>query len=264
MRKSGKYAVLQRMDIRKMFCLFSKVSTEKLQPIRRSAQFFSDRLEKLDISLLIETFLVTIAAILAIMAFSKNFFPGDAWFVAPGILVGAAIIPTVIKKRKFSGIGFSVSRIRHSLVVLGWTCVVVFPSLFAGLWLLGYYGLSLPLRPILPEGQSLACWILYQFLYVAVAEEVFFRGYVQGNVLRLLSVTGLSHFGLQQWISITLSAAFFAAAHIIVGGQIISILTFVPGLILGWLFVRTGSLLAPILFHGLANICYFLIAAAIV
>ncbi|MCH7558803.1 MAG: CPBP family intramembrane metalloprotease [Planctomycetes bacterium] len=58
-----------------------------------------------------------------------------------------------------------------------------------------------------------------------------------------------------------LSAACFAVAHIIVWGQIISVFTFLPDLICGWLFIRTRSLLEPILFHGLANACYLLRAA---
>jgi len=56
-----------------------------------------------------------------------------------------------------------------------------------------------------------------------------------------------------------LSAAFFAIAHAMVYGQLISVLTFLPGLILGWLFVQTRSLLAPILFHGLANTWYLFV-----
>jgi len=39
-------------------------------------------------------------------------------------------------------------------------------------------------------------------------------------------------------------------------------MTFLPGRVLGWLFIRTKSLLAPVLFHGLANTCYCLMAAA--
>jgi membrane protease YdiL (CAAX protease family) len=199
---------------------------------------------------------------LAIGALDSSFLSGAAWFVAPGILVAAAIIPTVVKRRKFADIGFNIKQIRNSLMVLGRTCMVVFPVTFFGCWLLKSYGLDLPLRPMLPGGQNWACWLFYQFMYVAVAEEVFFRGYVQGNILRLTSTVKLGQYGLQQWLSIALSAACFAAAHIIVQGQIISVLTFLPGLILGWLFIRTRSLLAPILFHGLANICYFLMAAA--
>ncbi len=243
--------------------LSSRANNAELMPTIETVQFFG-RLKQLHISLLTEVVLVTIAAIWAIRVLDSGFLSGDAWFVAPGILVAAAIIPTAIKRRKFDDIGFNVEQIRNSLVLLGWTCLIVFPTMLSGCWLLKSYGLDLPLRPILPEGQNWICWLIYQFMYVAVAEEVFFRGYVQGNILKLISTVKLGHDRLQQWLSITLSAACFAAAHIIVQGQIISALTFLPGLILGWLFIRTRSLLAPILFHGLANICYFLLFAAFV
>jgi len=241
----------------------SQLSIINLLPTVKSAQFLGNRLKRLDISLLTETILVTIAAILAIMAFDSSSLSGAAWLVAPGILVTAAIIPTTIKRREFAKIGFNVKQIRDSLVVLGWTCMVVFPATFFCCWLLKSWGLELPLQPALPRNQNWISWLFYQFMYVAVAEEVFFRGYVQGNILRLTNTVMGGQYRLQQWISIALSAACFAAAHMIVQGQIIPALTFLPGLILGWLFIRTRSLLAPILFHGLANIYYFGIAAVL-
>lgn len=234
-----------------------------LPPAVESAQFFGNKLKRLDMSLLAEITLIIIAAVWAVKVFGVNSASGNNWFMAPGILVVAAIIPTVVKKGKFAKIGFNIREIRGSLALLGWTCIVVFPATFSCCWLLKSYGLGLPLRPMLPEGQSWACWLFYQFMYVAIAEEVFFRGYVQSNILRLTSKLKLKQCWLQQWISITLSATCFAIAHIIVQGQIISVLTFLPGLILGWLFIRTKSLLAPILFHGLANTCYCAIAAAL-
>jgi membrane protease YdiL (CAAX protease family) len=101
-------------------------------------------------------------------------------------------------------------------------------------------------------------------MYVGVAEEVFFRGYVQNNILRSTSTITQQRRRLLQWISIIISAGCFAAAHIIVQGKIISVLIFLPGLVLGWLFIRTRSLLAPILFHGLANTYYFCVAAVLI
>ncbi|MFA5240242.1 MAG: type II CAAX endopeptidase family protein [Phycisphaerae bacterium] len=238
-------------------------SNTNLPPTTESVQFAGRRFNSLNIPLLTEIVLVTIVTILAIRFFGNGFLFTDAWFVAPGILIAAAIVPTAIKKRKFSEIGFNIKQIRNSLVVLGWTCMVVFPATFFGCWLLKSYGLNLPLRPMLPEGQNLVGWLFYQFMYVAVAEEIFFRGYVQSNILKLISTAKLEQYRLRQLISITLSAICFAAAHIIIQGHMISVLVFLPGLILGWLFIRTKSLLAPILFHGLANTCYFLMAAAL-
>jgi len=205
----------------------------------------SNGVKRLDISLLIETTFITIAAILAIVAFNSNpILHRAAWFVTPGILVAAAIIPTAIKRKKFAKIGFNVKQIRYSLTVLGWTCMVVFPATLLGCWLLKSYGLNLPLSPVKPWGQSWTCWIFYQFMYVAVAEEVFFRWFLQSNIQKLTNTVMQGQCRRQLWVSIL-------------------VLTFLPGLILGWLFIRTKSLLAPILFHGLANTCYFVIAVAL-
>ena len=223
----------------------------------------SSKQKRLDVSLLIETVAVTIAAILAIKVLATSAISTAGWFIAPGMLVVAALVPTAIRGNQFPAIGFSDRQIRLTLLVLCRVCVVVFPAVFIGLWLMRFYGFGLPLRPVLPQNYKWASWIFYQSMYVAVAEEVFFRGYVQSNILRLTGPIGFGGRTLQNWISIVLSAACFAVAHIIVQGQIISVLTFLPGLVLGWLFVRTRSLLAPILFHGLANTCYCLIAAAL-
>ncbi len=223
-------------------------------PATESAQFLGSRLRRFDISLLTETVLITIAAVLAVKIFSAS------WFMTPCILVSAALIPTAIKKSNPSEIGLSFGQAKHSLIVLGWTCLVVFPAMFCGLWLLKSYGLNLPLRPIMPRNQEWVSWLFYQFMYVAVAEEVFFRGFLQGNILRLMNPVMARQRTLQHWVSIVISAACFAAAHMIVQGQIISVLTFLPGLVFGWLFIRTKSLLAPILFHGLANMSYCVIA----
>jgi membrane protease YdiL (CAAX protease family) len=119
----------------------------------------------------------------------------------------------------------------------------------------------MPLQPILAKNQSILAWLLYQFLYVAVAEEIFFRGYVQNNILNLLTAQNISQKPSRNWLSIILSASVFAVAHVIVLGRFISVVTFFPGLLLGWLFIRTKSLIAPILFHAMANVSYLAMAA---
>lgn len=240
---------------------FSQPSISSSLPTIESAPFFGKRLKRLDTSLLIETTVVMTVSILAIRVFVESSVSRAAWFVVPGILVAAALIPTVIKGSKFPKIGLNIKQIGLTLAVVCRTCIVVFPALFAGFWLLKSCGLELPLRAMLPQGQSWVCLMFYQFMYIAVAEEVFYRGYVQSNILTLAKAVMGRQCRLQQWISIGISAACFAVAHIVVHGQIISALTFLPGLIFGWLFIRTRSLLAPILFHGLANGYYFFVVA---
>ena len=219
--------------------------------------------------LLAETVAVTIGVILAIKLLAATSFAGALWFLGPAALVTAALLPPIVRKDRFPEIGLNSKRIKQALGVLAGTCLIVFPATFAGLWLLRLYGIEPPLRVVTPGNQQLISWIFYQFLYVAVAEEVFFRGYLQTNILRLTAAMSQGQLAwkcspaLQKRISIVLCAACFAIAHIIVHGQIAFALTFFPALILGWLFVRTKSLLAPILFHALANTTYCIMAATL-
>jgi membrane protease YdiL (CAAX protease family) len=224
------------------------------------ALYVEDRPDRFDLSLLIETTLAVTVAVLAIKVIGASSASGAGWLIIPGILIFAAFIPTAVKKREFPGFGFNIRQMKDSLVVLGWTCVVLFPLMFCGLWVLKSYELKPPLLPVLSQGQDWVYWLFYQFMYIALPEEVFFRGYVQSNILRLTTPVIGKLPRLHQWTSIAVSAACFTVAHIIIQGQIISVLIFMPGLVLGWLFIRTRSLLAPILFHGLANACYLVMA----
>ena len=200
--------------------------------------------------LVMETIMVMTGAIAVIRFLHANYAASIQWIAVPAVLVIASLVPAWIGKREFPHLG-----LRGAGTVAG-VCVCVFPAFFFGLWVLTLLNLPVPLRPIVPERQGWPAWLLYQFFYVAVAEEMFFRGYVQGNVMRWLNRLsqrpGLGPHGL----AILISAGCFALAHVAVQGQITPILTFLPGLVLGWLFVRTGTLLAPILFHGLANVSY--------
>jgi len=219
-----------------------------------------DRPGRFDISLLVETTLAAIVAVAAIKVIGASSAFGAGWLITPGILIFAALIPTALQKRKFPGFGFNIRQMKDSLVMLGWTCVVIFPLTFCGLWVLKSFGLKPPFPPVLSQGQDWVYWLFYQFMYVALSEEVFFRGYLQSNIHRLTTPAMGKMPRLQQWTSIVISTSCFTVAHIIVQGQIISVLIFLPGLVLGWLFIRTRSLLAPILFHGLANACYLVMA----
>jgi membrane protease YdiL (CAAX protease family) len=247
-----------------MTCLTGQLSIADELPVAESAQFFVGGLKRPAKFLLAETVVVTTAVILAVKVLSEGPFSQAAWFITPVILVLAALVPVAIRRDEFAGIGFNIEQVRLSVVEVGRTCIAVFPALFCTLWLLKSLKLDFPLRPVLPQGQDWLHWLIYQFMYVAVAEEVFFRGYLQGNILRLTGPAARKWGRLRQWLGVVLSAACFAVAHIILQGRIISALTFLPGIILGWLFMRTRSLLAPILFHALANGCYLLMATLLV
>ena len=236
--------------------------TASSPPRFTSAGLSAAELNRHNISLLLETALITSAVIFAIKVFKASSVAIGDWLVVPCILVSAALIPTAIRKNKFSNIGFNRNRLGFTVRIVLWTCFILFPAVFLGCWLLNHWGLEWPLRPVLPVRLNWPAWLFYQFMYIAVAEEVFFRGYVLSNILSLTNRITAHRPGLHHWISIILSAAVFAVAHLLVQGGVMSLLTFLPGLVLGWLFIRTRTLLAPILFHGLANSFYCLLAAA--
>lgn len=248
----------------KMSYPYGQLSIAKPLPTIGSAPLFGSRLKGLNISIFIETAAVAVVAILAIRIFPAGSIFQPTWLIAPGILIIAALVPTVITQRDFPRIGFKNQQIHHSLLLVGRACLVTFPTMVCGLWLMRYWGFELPMRAVKLPAQGWFCWLFYQFMYVGAAEEIFFRGYVQNNILKTTGTTGHEQHRRHQWASIIISAGIFAVAHIIVQGEFVSALTFFPGLVLGWLFVRTKSLLAPILFHGLANAGYFYVAALLV
>lgn len=229
-----------------------------------SSEKLSSRAEEKPIawkSLSGEMLLVTLAVILLIQFSVTAFTSRSNWFIAPTVLIAAALIPTAIRKSTFTGFRIVRSRIRYIAVILCYTCLFVFPPTLLGFWFLRSHGLDVPLAPVAPPASQWVGWLFYQFMYVSVSEEVFFRGYLLNNIKKAASAVFPDRSTVQWWVAILISAVCFAVAHIVVQGQIISVLTFFPGLILGWLFFRTKSLYAPIIFHGLANTLYCMAAA---
>ncbi len=208
----------------------------------------------------LEMIAVTAGTIAAIKLLNAYCPPTLRWLAIPGILVCAALVPTWIRRRELPNLGLGGNHVRPAVRAAGCACVCTFAVVFLGLWLLTLLDLPIPLQPIHAGQQGPFTWLLHQFLYVAVAEEMFFRGYVQTGVTRFLDQTKSLSLTARQCVVIAVSAACFALAHVIIQGQIISGLVFLPGLVMAWLYVRTRSLWAPILFHGLANASYGVMA----
>jgi len=177
----------------------------------------------------------------------------------PCVFATAAILATVLNKRPLSEAGLSCQRPLRAIYLACGAAVIVFPITALGLWLLGKAGVYLPAAA--PVKGSWLGWAAYQFMYVAAAEEIFFRGYVIGRLKsRPMPIAmGKSKNLSPNTIIVITSAVIFAAAHIILIGGVLSGLTLLPGLVLGWLYLRSNCILAPVLFHGLANLFYALI-----
>lgn len=99
-------------------------------------------------------------------------------------------------------------------------------------------------------------FILTQLLMVALPEEVFFRGYLQnkiGNNIKGIIIVSLL-FAIGHFVTLCL-----AGGHsIAICSQ--AILTFFPSLVMGYLYLKTKTLWASIIFHFFANIVHIAIA----
>jgi uncharacterized protein len=94
--------------------------------------------------------------------------------------------------------------------------------------------------------------IFVQLFFISIPEEAFFRGYLQENLgNNLMSVVVVSFlFALGHFFSICLLEGFQG----LVCAQ--NFLTFFPSIIMGYLYLKTGTLWSSITFHFLSNVVY--------
>jgi membrane protease YdiL (CAAX protease family) len=138
---------------------------------------------------------------------------------------------------------------------------VIFPLFAVGFRLYVHEDLS-PTVNTFFGGVSLPRWLLYNFLAVALFEELFFRGFVQGRFENFVKARFMSPAAVF-CVPILISSFLFALAHAAVYLDHLRLVVFFPGLLFGWLRAKTGSLLAPILSHGTANLVFMLLLGSV-
>jgi membrane protease YdiL (CAAX protease family) len=87
---------------------------------------------------------------------------------------------------------------------------------------------------------------LFQLLGVSFPEEFFFRGFLQDTIGRNCR-------------AVLLVSLLFAVAHVpkaLFLGDWMSLLTFFPSLVMGWLYMKTNNVLPGTIFHLLANLSH--------
>ncbi len=154
---------------------------------------------------------------------------------------------------------------RGALAALA-VCTVVFPLFFLGFaafarllaelppgWarLLAPYGTPAGPRPRLPDRFALLA--LNQLLVVALPEELFYRGWMQTSWAASDPSRKVRILGADLGRGFLATQALFALGHL-VRLQPWRLGTFFPGLLFGWLRVRSGDVAAPVLVHALSNL----------
>ena len=154
----------------------------------------------------------------------------------------------------------------RGLAVAAAVCAVVFP-LFLGLF--WAYALALPHLPgrlasvlapyALPPSPSFrlpprfAVSAAVQLLVVALPEELFYRGWMQGTWAATAPERRVRVLGASLGAGFVATQALFALGHLVVL-QPWRLATFFPGLLFGWVRERSGDLAAPVLVHALSNL----------
>lgn len=95
--------------------------------------------------------------------------------------------------------------------------------------------------------------VLTQVFIVALAEEIYFRGYLQERLTRIWP-PAQKLFGVPFGRAIIVAASVFALAHFVGEYRIDRLGPFFPALLFGLLRARTGSILGAILFHAYCNV----------
>lgn len=129
--------------------------------------------------------------------------------------------------------------------VLIWTILLTLGTILPSEWLAELVNLEVPESTgKLFEGIMKEPWGYAAIgLLVPIAEEIVFRGGVLG---RLLAVTGKKN----HWVAIIISALVFGCVHFNLAQGTHA---FVIGLLLGWMYYRTGSLIPGVVFHWINN-----------
>jgi len=206
---------------------------------------------------LLLTICTVTAAVIGLLTVLRGVAAGRLWFLGPTVLVLGALVPTVVGGRSAGELGLRIGRTRQSGRLFAVSGVVLLALGLAGIALLKCMPGESALRTSVPKEKWL-WWAMFQFAYVALPEELFFRGFFLSQVMRLLGTTRDADSLVVEALGVVLSAGVFALSHIIVLRSVVSVLTFFPGLIFAWLFVRSKSVIGPVLFHGAANVGYAL------
>jgi membrane protease YdiL (CAAX protease family) len=161
-----------------------------------------------------------------------------------------------------TGLGIGRRAIRRDLLpaVAGWlvansACSLVY-WLSLAIWTWFYPSPVLPEHTVITVLSDSASSTIIRVLAIVgalllapIGEELLFRGLLQSGIKKLMFVRWGSW--CHRWIAIAVSAAIFGAMHTGTPHHIPSLI--VLGVILGYLYERSGSLVLPILVHVLFN-----------
>jgi uncharacterized protein len=175
---------------------------------------------------------------------------GVAFLYAPFFVLGRRDDP-------FRRYGLGLGGAARGLAVFVLTSLVVFPLFVLGFHAFYQLAFDIPWRWEWAQFAAEEGWwwtfVLWQLVMVALTEEFFFRGFVQVE-LDAWFPRRWRVLGADVGVSMLLVSLLFALGHLATSFHAARLLVFFPSLLMCWLRARSGSLVAPILFHASANL----------
>lgn len=200
-----------------------------------------------------------VTALLATVYGGGHFWPPAktlAGLLAPNLLLWLPIAAIVYSHRDLAAFGITGRDWKTGLAWGAGAALIVLPLFLLGYWL--FWDVLGGRATAWRFDRGLLTRLPAQLIVVALPEEIFFRGYLQTLLGRAWPSRRLSWVGTEFW-AIVAAAALFALAHLAADPRWFRLGVFFPGLLFGVLRARTGSVVAPIVLHTLANLTiYFL------
>jgi membrane protease YdiL (CAAX protease family) len=190
--------------------------------------------------------------------------------------VGFLYLPLLAMRRRgeeYADFGISFRAWREDLRLFSILFALVLPLYVVGFWAFAELLPHFPswLRPLvspytgrpafafrLPD--RLGEWMIDNLLVVALPEEFFYRGYVQGR-LRDLWPEGRRVLGARLGRAFWVTALLFTAGHLAIF-QTWRLAVIFPALLFGWMRERTGTVMGAALFHATCNLLALVLEAS--
>lgn len=185
--------------------------------------------------------------------------PLALWLRTPAVWILVPVGYLVFSKRDLDAYGLTLRGIPglrfHIALLLG-----VFVPYMIGHYLYGTWFLGRRFAWTLPE--DFPQLVMDHLLGVGVAEEFFFRAYMQTQ-FDCACPPRWRVLGARVGPGLILAAGVFAVCHIFHGGPE-RLVVFFPGLLYGWLWARTRNLLVPAFYHGFSNVLMSIMLTSLV
>ncbi|MEO6954231.1 MAG: CPBP family intramembrane glutamic endopeptidase [Polyangia bacterium] len=192
-------------------------------------------------------------------------------FVAAGFL----FLPQLMLRKRgdLEAYGLRADPVKLGLQLAGGLIFVVLPLFVVGFWVWNRWACAhvpslVPgscwhlLHPHLVFPPSFGMLAVAQLVVVAFPEELFFRGYIMGRLEDALPPTRMLLGAPVGW-ALVVQAILFGLGHVLVTFDPMMFTRAIPGLLFGWLFSRTRSVLAGTIFHAACNLLIEVLAMSL-